>query len=162
MGQGLAVFIDDFHVDAKDAAALLHAQFHLRLGRQAQVFVLQGANRAQRAQLGHAPGMQHIDVVVLPEGIDHGRWASRAADHGAVESAELQACGLHVAQQHLPDGGHACCKGHAFGLNQFIDRFAIERRTGKHQLGTRHGRAVGNAPGVDVEHGHHRQDRIAR
>ena len=161
MGQFSTLLVHDFHVDAKDAAALLHAQLHLRLFRQVQVLVFQGAERAQWAQLGHAPSVQHIDTVLLAECRDHGGWASRAANHSAVELAELQARGLHVGEQHLPDGGHPSGKGHAFGFHQLIDRFAVERRAGEHQFGTHHGRAVRDAPGVDVEHGHHRQDRVA-
>ena len=99
-----------------------------------EVLVLQRAQRAQRRHLGHAPGMQHLDAVLLLEGVDHGRRAGRAADHGALQGRELQVVGLHVAQHHLPDGGHAGREGDPLGLDQFEDRLAVERRAGKHQL----------------------------
>ena len=37
-----------------------------------EVFVFQGAQGAQGAEFGHAPGVQHIDTVVVTEGVDHG------------------------------------------------------------------------------------------
>ena len=159
-GQILALGANDFHVNAVNAAPLFEANLHLLLGRQTQVFVFQGAQRAQGAHLGHAPSMQHLDPIVVFEGVDHGRWAGRAPNHGALQGAEAQAFGPHVAEHHLPHRGHACGKGDTLGFNQAVDRCAVQRRPRKHQFGTHHGGAVGNAPGIDVEHRHHGQDAV--
>ena len=93
--------------------------------------------------------------------MQHGWRAGRAANDCAVEPTEAQPASLHVAQQHLPHGGHPGGHGHAFGFNQVIDGFAIHCRAGKHQLAARGRCAVRQAPGIDVEHGHHGQDGIA-
>ena len=67
-----------------------------------------------------------------------------------------------MAQQHLPDGGHPGGKGDPFGLHQFIEGFAIQRRARQHQLGPHLRGGVRNAPGIDVKHRHHGQDHIPR
>ena len=105
--------------------------------------------------------MKHVHVVLFAEGRDHGRRAGRAANDGALQRRKLQVARLHVGQQHLPHGGNASGKGHALVLDQVVHRFAIEGGARKHQFRTHHGGAVGNAPGIDVEHGHHGQDGIA-
>ncbi len=45
--------------------------------------------------------------------------------------------GLHVAQHHLPDRGHAGGKGDLLGFDQLVDRLAVHRRAREHQLGSR-------------------------
>ena len=104
--------------------------------------------------------MQHLDTIVVIEGGDHGRRAGRTADDGALEGGEAQTGRLHVAQHHLPDRRHAGRIGDVFGFDQLVDRFAIQARTRKDELGACQGRRIRDAPGVDVEHGHDRQDRV--
>ena len=125
------------------------------------MLVLQGANRPQGRHLGHAPGVQHFNPIHVVECRDHGGWTSRTADDRALEGTEAQATGLHVAQHHLPHGGHAGSKGHTLRFDQLEDRFAIHGRPRKHQFGARHGRGIRQAPGVDVEHRHHWQYGVA-
>ena len=160
--QVIAFRVDNLHVYTKNGAPLLQADLHLIGFRQVLVFVFKRAQGAQRAHLCHAPGMQNFDTIVVVEGSNHGRRAGRAANHRALERCELQAGGLHVAQQHLPDGGHAGGVGDFFGFQQLVNRFAIHRRAWKHQLGAGQWCRVRNAPGVDMEHGHHGQDSITR
>jgi len=85
------------------------------------VFVLQGAQRSQRAHFCHAPGMQNINAIGLAERINHGGRTSRTPNDRSFEGAEIQTMGFHVAQQHLPNGGHTRCKSHLLSLDQFID-----------------------------------------
>ena len=75
---------------------------------------------------------------------------------------EAQVVGAQVAQEHLPHRGHTSRQSHFFVFKQFINGFAVQRRTWEDQLGAHHGRAVRDAPSADVEHGHHRQNRISR
>lgn len=124
----------DLHVHAINGAALLLHDLHLLVLGQGKVLVLQGAQRAQRAHLGHAPGVQHRDAIAFLEGRDHGRRAGRATNHRALERRERQPRWLHVAQQHLPHGGHACGVGHLLGFDQFVNRLAIEGGAGKTTL----------------------------
>ena len=156
----LTCIVNDLHVNAENRTALLHTDFHLRIGRQSQVLVFECAQRTQRTHLGHAPGVKHVHLVVIAEGVDHGWRAGRAANHSPCQVRELQTLRLHVAQKHLPDCGYACCKGNAFGFNQFVNRLAVQSGAWEHQFGAGHGCAVRYAPSIDVEHGHHRQDRI--
>ena len=159
--QLLAVFADDLHVDAEHRAPLLGLHRHALVGAESLVLGLQRAHRAERAHLGHAPGVQHLHVVALLEGAHHRRRARRAADDRAAHRAELEVVGFHVGQQALPHRGHAGRHGDAFALEQLVQALAVEVRPRKHELGADHARGIRQAPGVDVEHRHHRQDRVA-
>ena len=106
--------------------------------------------------------MQNINTIRLTECINHGRRTSRAPNDRTFQRGEIQTMGFHVAEQHLPYGGHTGCEGHLLSFDQFIDRFAIQSRARKYQFRTCHGCTVGNAPGVHMEHGHDRQNGITR
>ncbi len=161
-GQFLAVRPDDLHVDAIDGAALFGEDGVAILALQPLLTALQRADGAQGRHLGHAPGVQHLHVVLLVEGAQHGGRAGRAADHRAPHGREAEPVGLGMGQKPLPDGRHAGGKGHALALEQVVERLAVHRRAREDDLGAGHRRGVGQAPGVDVEHRHHRQDRVAR
>ncbi|MNN11760.1 hypothetical protein D3C81_1247300 [compost metagenome] len=92
------------------------------------------------------------------EGADHAFRHGGAADQHALDRRELQVVLAQVVQQPLPDGRHGRREGHALSLQQFIDGRAVHAGAGHDQLGARRRPAEGDAPGVDVEHGHHRQD----
>ena len=126
------------------------------------MLVFERAQRTQRAHLRHAPGVQDRHAKFILEGMDHGGWACRTTNHRAVEGAEPETTCLDVVQQHLPDRGHTCGKGHPFRFDQLIHRLAIQGRPRKHQLAAGERCRIGNAPGIDVKHGHHRQHGIAR
>jgi hypothetical protein len=100
-------------------------------------------------------------LVGLLERLDHGRRARRTADHRAPHRREAQIVGLHVGQQALPYGGHAGRHGHALGFEEVVQRLSVKPRAGEYQLRTDHAGDVGNAPGIDMEHRHHRQDAVA-
>ena len=106
--------------------------------------------------------MQHLDAVVLVEGLDHGRRRGRAADHRVLHGRELELVGLHVLQQRQPHRRHARGEGNLLLLEQLVEAGAVERHAGEDDLGADHRRRVGQAPGVDVEHRHHRQHDRAR
>ena len=119
-------------------------------------------DRAERAHLAHAPGMQHLDAEFPVEGLDHRRRRGRAADHGVLHRRELELVGLHVVEQRQPHGRHAGREGDALLLEQLVEAGAVEGHAREHQLRPDQGGRVGQAPGVDVEHRHHRQDHRAR
>ena len=65
--QLLAVGADDLHVDAEHRAALLGLDREALLRvRQSRVPGLTACRRAERAHLGHAPGVQHLHVDSAP------------------------------------------------------------------------------------------------
>ncbi len=159
--QLVAVAVDDLHLHAVDGAAL--ALEHLLPGfvRQAVVLAHQLAGGAQRRHLGHAPGVDHLHAERI-ERADHGRRARRAADHRTAERRKLQALALHVLQQAEPHRRHAGGEAHLLLLEQFVQRGAVQLRPRKHQLGAHQRHRIRQAPGIDVEHRHHRQDHVLR
>ena len=70
---------------------------------------------------------------------------------------QLQIVGGHVVEQHQPHRRHAGGMRHLLGVEQFVDRGAVELGAGHHQLGAHRGRGEGDAPAVGVEQRHHRQ-----
>jgi hypothetical protein len=160
--QLLAVVADDLHVDAEHGAALLGLHRHALFGAQSFVLGLERAGRAERAHLGHSPGVQHLHAVAFLEGLHHRGRACRAADDGAAHGAELQVVRLDVGEQALPDRRHAGRDRDVLAFEQVVQRLAVEPRTRKDELGADHAGDVRQSPGVDVEHRHHRQHRVAR
>ena len=67
-----------------------------------------------------------------------------------------------MLDQAHPDRGHARADGDALGLHQLVQAGRIQARARQHQLGAADQRCIGQAPGVDVEHGHHGQDGLPR
>ena len=159
--QLLAQIVDDLHVDAVNGPALLVLQRQALLAVPAFVPGLEGIHRTQRAHLCHAPGVDDLDTVIRFEAADHRGGASRAADHGAFECAEAVVILLHEGEQAQPDRRHPGRDRHFLLLEQLEHARPVETGAGKHHLGADHGRAVRQAPGIDVEHGYHRQDDVA-
>ncbi len=96
--QFLARVVHDLHVHAEDRAALLVLDRRTAASlASARWLDLKRADRAERAHLGHAPGVQHLHAVVFLEGSDHRRRAGRAADDGAAQGAELAGCSAACA-----------------------------------------------------------------
>ena len=162
MGQVFSCVVDYLHVHTKNSASLFETNFHLLRFRQFQMFVFERAECAQWAHLRHSPRMQDFHSIVIHEGLNHGGWTSRSADHSAVQCGELQSIGFHMGQQHLPNGRNTRRIGNALTLNEFVNRLAIHARTRKHQFGACQGCAVWNAPCVNVKHGYHGQNSIPR
>ena len=142
--------------------ALFHLDVELRLAGQLRIFRLHGAERAERAHLGHAPGMHHLDAVDVLEGLGDGARAGRAADHHALEVRQLAAGLLEVLQQHQPHRRHRGGETHFVGVEQFVDRGAVHLGARHHQRGADHRRREGERPAIGVEHRHHRHHHVAR
>ncbi len=160
--QRLAGVVGDLHVDAERRMALLHLDVELRLAGERGIFRLHGAERAERAHLGHAPGVDHLDAVDVLEGLGHGARAGRAADHHALEIRQLAAGLLQILQQHQPHRRHRGGEAHFIGVEQFVDRGAVHLGAGHHQRRADHRRGEGERPAVGVEHRHHRHHDVAR
>ena len=120
-------------------------------------------DRAERAHLGHAPGVQHLHVVALLEGAHHRRRAGRAADDRAAHRAELQVVAPRRARAGPArrSARRPTCVTPSLSNSSCSD-LPSSARAREHQLGADHARDVRQAPGVDVEHRHHRQDDVAR
>ena len=103
-----------------------------------------------------------MHVQLVAKLAHHGLWTGRAANHRAPHGAELEVVGVDMRQQPLPHRGHAGREGDAFRFEQLVKRLAIQARPREHQLGAHHASRVRQAPGVDVEHGHHGQDHVSR
>ena len=111
----------------------------------------------------HAPCMQHAQIVLI-ECTDHGFGSRCAAHHHAHARRQgpLRRIFFESLQYPHPDGRHAGAHGHLFCFHQFIERRAVQLWPRQHQLGAGDQRRIGDAPGVDVKHRHHRQYRFLR
>ncbi|MNV35913.1 hypothetical protein D3C71_1273740 [compost metagenome] len=159
-GKFLAILADDLHIDAVHDPALFSLQGAAFGAVHREVPGLGGTNGPERAQLGHAPNMQHLYVVAVLEGRHHGRGAGRAADYRPAHGRECIAGCFDMGKQALPDGGHASGQGDFLCLEQLVERFSIEQWAGEYKLGPDHAGHVRQPPGVDMEHRHHWQDGV--
>ena len=50
----------------------------------------QRARCAQWRHLCHAPGMHHVDAILITEGFHHRGWARRATNDGAFKGRKFQ------------------------------------------------------------------------
>ena len=97
--RAVALLVDDLEVDAEHAPALPGGErgaFQRRLGALLRA---EQRERADRAHLGHAPAVRHLDVVVAREGVDHGLRHGRAAAQDLRELLGLAPALLELLEQ---------------------------------------------------------------
>src|SRR5690606_914508 len=80
-----AVVVGDLHLDGEGGVSLLLLHVEPGAAGQAGNLRLQRAYGAERAHLGHAPGVHDANVVPGLETFGHGPRAGRAANHDALE-----------------------------------------------------------------------------
>ena len=68
ISQLVAFVVEDFEFHTERRAALSKLVGHLRLVRRIDKMGRQRAKRTERRKLGHAPGVEHLDIVILLEG----------------------------------------------------------------------------------------------
>eukprot|EP00906_Rhabdomonas_costata_P004717 RCo006988 len=124
------------------------------------MLLLGHANQANGAGLRHSPGMDHRDAKLVLKGLDHRPRCGSPTDHRALQVGQPQVALLHVLQQSQPHGGHAGGDGDTLALHKVVDTLAIQEGPREDALRAHHGAGVGDPPGVDVEHRHHRKDGI--
>ena len=100
--------------------------------------------------------------MALPEAGDHRPRGGRPADEHRWSFDEVPAVRLLVehAQDPHPDRRHACGDRDALRLEVLEQRLRVEERAGEDDLRPDHQARVGVAPGVRVEHRHHREERL--
>ena len=104
--QFLAGIVGDLHLNAERRIALGLQDIEPGLAGELGERRLQRGQRADRAHLGHAPGVAHLHAHV-EERLDHrARHRRAAADHHA-QMRQLQIVGGHVVEQHQPHRRHA-------------------------------------------------------
>ena len=160
-GQFVAVVPDDLHRDAENPVARLAAQQHLLFPGQLQLVRSQRADAAERARLSHAPALDDGHAVLITEVADHLQRHGRAADDGAPQRLQLLAGLPQVVEQHRPDRRHRGRERHRLLVHQLREcRRVAHPRPREDELRAGHRRAVGQAPGVRVEHRHDGQHAI--
>ena len=113
-----AAIVGDFHFDAEWRMALLDLDVEQRVAFQIGIFGLDGAERAERRHLRHAPGMDDFDAVILFEFLGDRARTGRAADDHAFEMRQLGAGRFQMLQQHQPDGRYRSRAGDAILVEQ--------------------------------------------
>src|SRR4051812_34525019 len=159
--QFATILVDDADVDAEEHATLLVLQLEAVFRAPLAVLRLEGGDGAERAHLGHAPGMQHLHAEVLLEGADHGRRARRAADDDALQRREAQLLLLHVIEEAEPDRRHAGAHRHFLALEELVQALAVEVLRREDELRAHQRACIRQSPGVDMEHRHHWQDHVS-
>ena len=144
--QRLVGIVGDLHLDAERRVALLLLHVQQRVAREVRQLRLDRADGAERAHLGHAPGVEHLNAVILFEGLDHGARAGRAADHDAFQIRKLAAGLFQMLQQQQPDRRHGAGAGDLVFVEQFVDRGAVELRARHDQRRAGHRRRESEPP----------------
>ena len=67
-----------------------------------------------------------------------------------------------MPQQAEPHRRHAGADRDLLGIEEVVEALAVECRARQHQLCPDQHRRIGQAPGVDMKHRHHRTDHVAR
>ena len=154
--QFLTGIVGDLHLNAERRIAL--GLENIKPGVAGE-FVKRGFQRgkgANRAHLGHAPGVAHLNPHVQKR-LDHcARHRRAAADHHS-QMRQLQLVGGDMIEQHQPHRRNACGMRHFLAFQQLEHRRTIEFRAGEYQLGAHRGRRESDAPAVGMEQRNHRQ-----
>ncbi|PAV72391.1 hypothetical protein WR25_15958 [Diploscapter pachys] len=159
--QLVAMLVHDFQVRAERRSPLLYADGEASFVFQVEVRGLGRVHRAHRRQLGHAPGVLQADAELLLVTAHHRRWAGGATDDHAAQAGKAAPVLAHMLLQAQPHGGHASGESDALALEECEQALAVQAGAWKHQLGAHQWCGIGQAPGVDVEHGDHRGDDLA-
>jgi hypothetical protein len=116
----------------------------------------------ERARLGHPPTLKDPQAVALREARDHTPRRRRPAHEHRPQRREVVAVGVFI--QHLqypePDRGYPRRDRHPLVLAKLQEAFGVEVRPREDLPGTGEDGAIGQAPGVRVEHRDHRQDAV--
>ena len=159
MRQVVAGIVDDLHLAAEHRAALLGGDGEAVGVGQAALAPVEAGQRAERAHLGHAPALGDLDLVFLPEALDHRVGHGRTADQRALDRTHLELVLLAVVEQRQPHGRHAGRQRHLLLVEQLVDAGAVELEAREDQLGAAEGAGIDEAPGIGVEHRHHGKNR---
>ena len=151
---------EDAEVEAGDGAALFVGEAGAFGFGQGFVAGFGGVDGAEGAGFGHAPGVIDLDAVLVAEGVDDDGGAGGAAADEAFEGVEGAVGGAQVLEEAHPDGGDPGAEVDALVVHQGQDGGAVEVAAGHDEGGADHGGGLGDAPGVDVEHGDDGHDAV--
>ena len=114
-------------------------------------------HRAERVHFRHAPALDHLDAVDVPEPADEGEGRGGAAADQAVEGGEVVAVRVRFEQRPhpLPDGGYPGGEGDPLGGDEAEQRLRGREPVRHHLLGAEHGGGERESPPHRMEHGHH-------
>ncbi len=161
LGHFVAVVVDQLHAYAEQLPALGGFQFNALFQGQVRLAFGERAHGAGGVHFGHAPALHHVHLIVLFKGAHHAARRRRAADRHALERAGFTPVALDLGEQAEPYGGYAPGGVHVLFVHQPEQAVAVQGRARHDQRRPGQRRHVGQPPGVDVEHRHHRQHPVA-
>ena len=160
-GSGVAGVVDHADLDAGQRRALLRAQRAQPLRHPSRAIAAARArHRRQRRRLRHAPRLDHVDaerVEALEQALRHRRAAAR---HGA-QAREVEVLLLEHLEQAEQHRRHARRHRDAQVLDELREVARRRLRARVDLRGAHHRGAERQAPGVGVEHRHHREHAVA-
>jgi len=150
VGHVVHLGIDDAQVHQGQRQAGLGPDHRLLFRRQFEIGAFEVGDGQHRAGFRHAVAGEQVDAAGDRLGREAGGEGRAADDHLAARKVGL-VCGGLVGEQHVQDGRHAVGEAHALAGDQ-LEQHVRTVTTGVNLLHAEHGRQVGHAPGVHVEH----------
>ena len=152
------MFIDNAHLDTRHRPAAFHPPLRI-----AQVSAVLGWVRqhAHGAGFSHTPALHHGHAPALSSRLDHRRRHRRTAADNAPKTAQVQRRLAVGAKQVAENGGHHRGERRAGRFDHPAQMRDLRMRSRHQHIGAGQPAAVGQPPGVGVEHGGQHQDRIA-
>ena len=117
----MAGIVLDLHLDPERRMALFLLDIEPLLAGERGIFRLERAQGAERRHLGHPPGVDHLDAVVVLEFLSMmARGQAEPPITTRWRSGKPAAVRVEMLQQHQPDGRHRGRAGDPVLRQQFV------------------------------------------
>ena len=124
------------------------------------MFAQRRVDGADGRSLGHPPGMNQRNIIIAAEDFNHRRRQRRPADKRSFKMRQANIRFTQRGKQTGPDDRNAEGDADLLFAQQPQQAVAVQIRPRQNQASARHRGNKRRAPGIDVEHRHHRQQRV--